>query len=126
VKKLFVLILLVLVIFVVYNRQRIYVRDPLGSVMRDGVKEAGVEVYINFSNEVLLKHDAVPVYATLINHDQPVGTPKKLTCLMWLACMTDQYPAMLVALDGDAEIEAMSGKAVAFKDHGNATVVTLR
>jgi hypothetical protein len=34
-KKIILLLVVVAVVFVVWSRQRLYVRDPLGSVMRD-------------------------------------------------------------------------------------------
>lgn len=125
-KKLILVIALILIVFAVYNRQRLYVRDPLASVTRDGVKEVGAQVYINYSNEVLLTNNNPPAYATLIQQAQPIGTPSKLYCVQWLICMTDAYPATMISLDGDSEVESMNGKAVTFKDRGKATLVTLR
>ena len=51
----------------IYYRQRIYVRDPIASVYRNDVKQAGVEAFINYSNDVLLEQDAPPApYRILI------------------------------------------------------------
>jgi hypothetical protein len=125
-KKFFLLLTLILVVFVVYNRQRLYVRDPLGSVMRDGVKEQGAQVFINHSNDVLLENDNAPMYVTLVQHGQPVGTPAKLGCIHFLACMTDADVATLVVADPGA-VESMSGRTVAFRDAGGReTVIKLR
>ncbi len=125
-KKLILLIAIILIVFAVYNRQRLYVRDPLANVTRDGVKEPGAQVYINYSNDVLLENNNPPAYATLIQKAQPVGTPKKLYCIQWLVCMAEAYPAPLVALDADSEVESMSFNAVNFKDRGKETLVVLR
>ena len=53
-KKIIALIALALIVFAVVYRQRLFLRDPLGSVTRDGVKEDGAQVFINWSNDVLL------------------------------------------------------------------------
>ena len=72
-RKLILLLVVVAVVFVVWNRQRLYVRDPLGSVVRDGVKEQGAQVLINYSNDVLLQNYNAPMYVTLIQHGEPCG-----------------------------------------------------
>jgi len=84
----------------IYNRQRIYLRDPLASVYRDEVKQSGVEVFINYSNDVLLQRDADPVpYSILVQEwNLKPGTPTRLTCLRWIACMTDADEATTVPL----------------------------
>jgi hypothetical protein len=126
-KKLLVVLTLVLVVFVAYNRQRVYVRDPLASVTRNGLPEAGVQVFINYNNDVLLEHDGAPRYATLLQHGQPVGLPRVLHCLHFLACMTEADVAPVLVPNGKAHIEAMSGKSVAFQDDDNReAVVSLR
>jgi hypothetical protein len=126
-KKLISLLALVAIVFAVYNRERLFVRDPLGSVIRDGVKENGAQVFINFSNDVLLENDKAPMYVTLVQHGQPVGTPAKLGCIHYVVCMTDADVAMLIAPEPGAAIQSMSSKAVDFRDAaGRATVVKLR
>jgi hypothetical protein len=127
VKKLMVLVVLLAIAFVVYNRQRVYVRDPLGSVTRDGVKERGAQVFINYSNDVLLENDNPPMYVTLVQHGQPVGTPAKIGCIHFVVCMTNADVAKLIAIDSGAGAESMSNTAVTFRDaNGHQTVVTLR
>jgi hypothetical protein len=75
----------------IYYRQRIYVRDPLASVYRDDVKQEGVQVFINYSNDVLLEQDSPPTPTRILIQDwnKTPGTPMSLTCLHWLACFTD-------------------------------------
>jgi hypothetical protein len=126
-RKLIVLLLLIAIVFVVYNRQRLYVRDPLGSVTRGGVHEQGAQVFINYSNDVLLENDNPPMYVLLVQHGQPVGTPAKLWCIHWAMCMTNADVATLVEGDQLAPAISMGGRTVAFRDaNGRDTVVTLR
>ncbi len=74
-----------------YYRQRIYVRDPLATVYRNDVKQSGVEVFINYSNDVLLEQEAPPApYRILIQDwNKMPGTPMTITCLHWTACLTE-------------------------------------
>lgn len=126
-KKLLLLLVVIGIVFVAYNRQRVYVRDPLGSVLRDGVKEPGAQVFINYSNDVLIENDNQPMYVTLVQHGQPVGTPAKLWCIHYVACMTDADVATLIAVDTAAGAESMSSKTVKFRDAlRRETVVDLR
>jgi len=125
-KKLLLLVLIVLVVFAVLNRDRIYVRDPLAVVTRDGVAESGVQVFINHNNDVLLEHDAVPAYVTLLQHGQPVGAPKLLPCIHFVACLTDAAVQPVLVSNRAAHIESMSSAQVTFRDDKDReAVVTL-
>jgi hypothetical protein len=126
-KKLILLLVVVAVVFVVWNRQRLYVRDPLGSVVRDGVKEQGAQVLINYSDDVLLQNYNAPMYVTLIQHGNRVGSPVEMHCLAYMACLLDaDVPAFLVT-DKGAKVTTMTGKVVEYRDSkGRDTVVTLR
>jgi len=131
-KKIIALIALALIVFAVVYRQRLFLRDPLGSVTRDGVKEDGAQVFINWSNDVLLENDTPPgathgeMTLTLVQHARPIGLPKQMHCLHWMLCMSDADPATLVAPDPGAFIRAMNNKQVAFHDYnGREAVVTL-
>jgi hypothetical protein len=127
VRKFILLLVVVAVVFVVWNRQRLYVRDPLGTVLRDGVKEQGAQVLINYSNDVLLQNYNAPMYVTLIQHGDRVGTPVEIHCVAYVACLLDaDVPAFLVTDEG-AKVTAMTGKVVEYRDaKGRDTVVTLR
>ena len=126
-RKFILLLVVVAVVFVVWNRQRLYVRDPLGSVVRDGVKEQGAQVLINYSNDVLLQNYNAPMYVTLIQHGNRVGSPVEMHCLAYMACLLDaDLPAFLVT-DVAAKVTTMTGKVVEYRDgKGRDTVVTLR
>ena len=125
-KKWIALVVAVVVVFAVYNRNRIYVRDPLGSVTRDGTKESGVQVFINFSNDVLLENDNSPAYILLVQHANHAGSPVQLHCLHWMLCMTDADAATFMQPSPVITIEEMTGKSVRFMDSDKReTVVTL-
>jgi hypothetical protein len=138
-KKLFALAFLILMGLILLNRQRVFVRDPLASVYRsaaaDGtgaVKQTGVQVYINFSNDILLMKDAQPgAYNLLVQHwNRMPGTPVQLKCIHWMACLTDADHASLLQLragnDYDPQV-LMSDREVTFLDaQGGRMRVQLR
>jgi hypothetical protein len=124
VKKLIALLVIVLVVFVVVERKRVFVRDPLASVTRGGDKVSGEQVYINYYNDVLLENDNPPMLVMLIEKGQPVAVPTNLRCIHWLACLTDANPASNLPLDATAP--SMSSKYVSFRDQsGQPWIVTL-
>ena len=123
-KKLIALLVIVLVVFVVVERKRVFVRDPLASVTRAGEKVDGEQVYINYYNDVLLENDNPPMLVMVVEKDQPVGVPTKLRCIHWLACLTDADAASALPLN--AKVQSMSSKAVRFQDeNAREWVVTL-
>jgi hypothetical protein len=127
VKKWIALVVVVVMVLVAYNRNRLYVRDPLGSVKRDGVKEAGAQVFINFSNDVLLENDNSPSYILVVQHDHHAGSPVELRCLHWVMCMTDADTVTVVQPPPPIVTEEMTGKSVRFVDGDKReTYVALR
>jgi hypothetical protein len=125
VKKLIALLIILLVVFVVVERKRVYVRDPLASVTRAGETVSGEQVYINYYNDVLLENDNPPMLVMVVEKGQPVGVPTKLRCIHWLACLTDADAASALPLN--AKIQSMNGKAVHFLDeNAQPWVVALR
>lgn len=124
-KKLIALAIIVLIVFVVVQRKRVFVRNPLASVTRAGESVSGQQVYINFYNDVLLENDNPPMLVMLIEKGQPVGVPTKLRCIHWLACLTDADAASTLPLN--ATVQSMTNKAVHFRDEdGRPWVVNLR
>ena len=126
-RKFILLLVLVAVVFLAWNRQRVYVRDPLGSVARDGVKETGAQVYINASNDVLLTNYNPPMYVSLVQHGERVGTPAEIHCVAYVACLLDADVATLLQGSEGAKPTSMTSKSVEFRDgEGRAVVVGLR
>jgi hypothetical protein len=127
VRKFILLLVVLAAVFIGWNRKRIYVRDPLGSVKRNDVKEQGAQVFINYSNDILLQNYKSPMYVTVVQHGRPVGTPATIHCVAYAACLLDADVATL--LDGTTgnPANSMNGKMVEYRDFGgHDTVVTLR
>lgn len=100
-KKILLLLTLALVVFVAIHRQRIFLRDPLASVTRDGVAVSGVAVMINFTNDVLLEDASADRHRLYLvqNWNQRLEFPTApLTCVQGLACMTDADQATATAI----------------------------
>lgn len=124
-KKFIAVLVLLLVVFVVVERKRVYVRDVLASTTRDGQKVDGEQVFINYYSDLVLENDNPPMQVMSVVKGQPIGVPTKLRCIHWVACYTDADGPSIETLDG-AKIQSMSSKAVKFKDEqGRPWVVTL-
>ena len=135
-KKLFLLLFLGLLAFVFLYRQRVFLRDPIASVMRDGVKQTEAKVMINFTNDILLddadggKHRIYIVQ----NWNRIAGFPAGEKCIYGVACMMDsgQVEAAPVQVGSRGKRPAFEGvtmtsKRVEFVDEDGALVaVTLR
>lgn len=125
-KRFFLLLILALLVFAIYNRNRLFVRDPLGSVARDGVKEAGAQVFINFANEALIENDNAPMYVTVIEHGDHIGVPARINCIHYIVCLLDADQATLVAAVPNGAIELMDGREVRYRNGKGQVVVALR
>jgi hypothetical protein len=125
-KKLILFLLLIFIIFVAYNRQRLYLRDPFGGVTHNGVKEDGVQVFINYSNDVLLENDHAPAYIKVIQHNNHIGVPVSLKCVHFIVCLADADPVTLLLPETNVTIESMTGKAITLHEGKQQTVIALR
>ena len=142
-KRLLVLAFFVLLALVLFNRQRVYLRDPLATVYKSSgpgdsamAKQADVQVYINYSNDILLMRDAQPGgYTLLVQHwNKTPGTPVQLKCIHWMACMTDADQAAILPVqsagkapgNSDAKVQ-MTNREMSFVDpQGSLIRVQLR
>ena len=131
-KKIWLLLAIALVIFVAVYRQRIFLRDPIATVTRDGVKQGNVKVMINYSNDLLMDDgstDTRRIY--LVQHWNQVAqySMGPLRCFSGLACMTDgtQATGEKVAPGPRGKREAFAGvtmtnKRIEFVDESGALV----
>jgi hypothetical protein len=121
-RKLLVLLALGFAVFVWVYRERLFLRNPLGAVERNGVKQDGARVFINYSNDVLVQNGGR--WVLVQGWDGVAGVPARLNCVQGLACMTEADHAEMTAVGKGAE---MSSQLVTFVDgDGVAVRVTLR
>ena len=93
------------------------------------MKQSGVQVFINYSNDVLVERDGEPGgYRTLVEGwSRMPGTPMTLRCLRWMACLTDADHATTYPMDwrGKGSYEpdvTMSNQEVAYRDGDGAAM----
>jgi len=116
-----------LVVLVAVYRQRIFLRDPLAKVYRDGVRQQGVRVYINYSNDILVEGSADNQFYMVQNWNRLPGVPQSLTCMHAMLCWSDHDHATLLPLAGSAGPATMSDREITFRQtDGGAVRVTLR
>lgn len=135
-KKILVVFAVALAVFVFVCRERIYVWDPLAGVTRDGVKQDGVRVMINYSNDVLVDDASTATRRIYLvqNWNKTAEYATALHCIEFLACMTDADQATGDKLTpGERgkrepfEGVTMTNRRVEFVDeHGNLVAVVLR
>ncbi|MBB5318584.1 hypothetical protein [Tunturibacter empetritectus] len=115
---------LLLVIFVGVFRQRIFLRDPLGKMERNGVAVDGARLYINFLNDVLVEEPGTERRYLVQRWSGVPGVPQILGCVQGLACWTDADHATVFLLDGrGAGARAvMSAKEITFVDETDARI----
>jgi hypothetical protein len=129
VRRLLVLIVVVLVVLLAINRQRVFLRDPLAKVKKNGVLVDGARVYINYSNDVLIEEPGEQRTYIVQNWNKIPGVPKEMTCLQGMVCWTDADHAQMVPLGGASYLPdtMMSDREVSFNDgYGVGINVTLR
>ena len=123
-KKILIVGVLLLAIFVAVFRQRIFVRDPLGKVERNGVAQDNSRLYINHSNDVLVEDAAQHRFVLVQGWSGLPGVPQHLFCLTGLVCWTDADRAAVFPVEGlgGRTRAVMSAKEVTFVDEAGADV----
>jgi hypothetical protein len=123
-KRILIVGTLLLAVFVVVFRQRIYVRDPLGKVERSGVAQDGMRVYINYSNDLLVEDSARHQFVLVQGWNALPGVPQHLFCLTGLMCWTDADNAAVFPVEGvgGKTPAVMNAKEVTFVDESGAKV----
>jgi hypothetical protein len=128
-RKILIVGTLLLAVLVAVFRQRIFVRDPLGKVERNGAAQDGTRLYINYSNDVLVEDSTRHQFVLVQGWKKLPGVPQHLFCLTGMVCWTDADRAAAFPVDGvgGRTPAVMSAKEVRFVDESGAKVrVALR
>jgi hypothetical protein len=134
VKTVLILAFVVIMGFIIVNRERVYVRDPLATVYRNEVEQSGVQVFQNYSNDVLVEKDGGdnPYRILVQDWNEIPATPVNLICIHWMACVAsaDRAPTLPLEWKGKGKYDAkatMTNKEVSFVDvDGSRVRVQLR
>jgi hypothetical protein len=123
-RKILTFAVLLLIVVVAVFRERIFLRDPLGKVERNGVAIEGARVFINFSNDVLVEEPGTERRYLVQDWNAVPGVPQVLGCLQGLVCWTDADHAATFPLDGrgTGARATMSAKEVRFVDENGAAI----
>jgi hypothetical protein len=133
VKTILLLAFVVIMALIIVNRERVYLRDPLATVYRNEVEQSGIQVYQNYSDDILMEKDGDKPFRILVQDwNEMPGTPVKLTCIRWMACLANDDHAATVPLDwtGKGKYDpkvSMTSREISFTDaDGSRVRVTLR
>ncbi len=113
------------VLFIAAFRQRIFLRDPIGKVERNGIQQDGTRVFINYSNDVLVEDTTRNNRYLVEGWSRIPGVPKHLSCLTGLVCWTEANQAEVFPL-GNTPAQAkamMDSKQITFQDETGAEIV---
>ena len=128
-RRFIVLLTLALIALAVVYRNRLFLRDPLGKLERNGAPGADARIFINYSNDVLVQQDGGRRMFVVQNINKLPGSPTGLTCIQGLLCVTPSDIAVQ-AVEGTPEPgrqATMSDREVSFTDDtGALTHVQLR
>ena len=95
-------LLIVIVVLVVF-RQRLFLRDPIAKVERNGLQQTEYRVYLNYFNDILVE-DLAQDRRYLVQSKDGVpmvpGIPGHLGCIRGLACLTEENYAPTDPLGG--------------------------
>jgi hypothetical protein len=123
-RKILIVGTLLLALLVAVFGQRIFVRDPLGRVERNGAAQHGTRLYINYSNDVLVEDSTRHQFVLVQGWNKLPGVPQHLFCLTGMVCWTDADRAAVFPVDGvgGRTPAVMSAKEVTFVDESGAKV----
>jgi len=79
-RKILVFAVLLLIVVVAVFRERIFLRDPLGKVERNGVAVDGARLFINFSNDVLVEESGTERRYLVQGWSGVPGVPQMRRC----------------------------------------------
>jgi hypothetical protein len=120
------------VVVLVVFRQRLFVRDPLAKVERNGLQQTEYRVYLNYFNDILVEDLAQNRrYLVQAKNGVPMvpGVPVHLGCVRGLGCLTEADYAATEPLGGKGyapDVEMTSAYVTFVDGDGTSMRVSLR
>ena len=127
-RRFLVLLVLALIALTVVYRDRLYLRDPLGKIARNGVEQDKARIFINYENDVLVQEKGGAEMFVVQHWNGLPATPAGLTCIEGMLCLTPADRVMDVGEATTGRVPAeMTDRSVRFKDaSGDMILVTIR
>ena len=108
---------------VVVYRDRLYLRDPLGRLERDGRRVEDARVFINYSNDVLVQEKQGTRMFVVQNWSHAATVPAGLTCVQGMLCLTPADRVVDAQSEGGAQTTAvMSSREASYTDAAGSRV----
>jgi hypothetical protein len=132
VKRILIVGLLIGIVGLVVFRQRLFLRDPIAKVERNGLEQTEYRVYLNYFNDILVEdvsRDRRYLVQAMNGVPMVPGIPGHLGCIRGLACLTEENYAPTDPLGGKGYVPAveMTNAYVRFVDGDGASMrVSLR
>ncbi len=125
-RRFLTLLTLALIVLAIIYHQRLFLRDPLGRLERNGAPVSDARIFINYTNDVLVQEDSGRRMFVVQNVNRLPGSPAGLTCIQGMLCVTPSDIAV-PATSAPAQLATMSNREVSFTDDLGAHVrVTIR
>ncbi len=127
-RRFLVLLTLALIALAVLYRDRLYLRDPLGKIARNGEVQDDARIFINYENDVLVREKHGTEMFVVQHWNGLPATPAGLTCIEGMLCVTPADRVIDVGEAGSGHPPAeMTDRAVSFTDaRGEKVLVTIR
>ncbi len=123
-RRLLLLVTVVGVVLIGVYRERIFLRDPIGHVERDGVRLPELRVFLNYSNDVMVQSPDLATSYIVQGWNRLPGIPAHLMCVQGLVCVTEAEHASAAPMAGlkrETKVE-MTNRVVSFRAGDGALV----
>ena len=120
-RKFILLLTVALIALAVIYHARLFLRDPLGKLERNGAPVSDARVFINFYNDVLVQEDSGRQMFVVQNGNKLPGSPTGLTCIQGMLCVTPSDQAVPGTPDPGKKA-SMSDREVSFTDASGSRV----
>lgn len=122
-RKILLLLIVVFVVFLAVYRDRLFLRDPIAKLERNGAAQTGEAVYINFSNDILVQENSGKRMFVVEHRDRRPHMPAGLTCIQGMACITPENPSLAESSDvANGHLASMTDRIVTFTDDDGVNV----
>ncbi len=120
-RRFILLSIVALVALAIIYHDRLFLRDPLGKVERNGAAVPDARVFINYSNDILVQEDSGRRMFVVQNYNRLAGSPTSLNCIQGMLCITPSDRAAPGTVDSAKQAD-MSDREVSFTDSQGSRV----